>query len=155
MQCLHSQYQKLEEDYELLQNEHNNCINWEDHYELVQQEYAGKIKELSHICNNMYNDNIKLQEDLKTKYSQIDKLENEVNILSLKPGQLSEESMERKIHDLTNSKKENEKLKKKMKAKIESLEYNTRILEKDLASEKNKTENLQQRIKDLSNMSYG
>ena len=67
MQCLHSQYQKLEEDYEILQNEHNNCINWEDHYELLQQEYAGNIRELSHICNNMYNDNIKLQEDLKTK----------------------------------------------------------------------------------------
>ena len=46
MQCLHSQYQQLEEDYEILQNEHINCINWEDHYELVQQEYAGKIKEL-------------------------------------------------------------------------------------------------------------
>ena len=40
-------------------------------------------------------------------------------------------------------------------AEIKSLEYNTRLLEKDLASEKNKTENLQQRIKDLSNMGYG
>ena len=132
---------------------HKGCIQCEAHYELLQQEYAGKIRKLSHICNNMYTDNIKLQEELKTKYSQIDNLENEVNILSLKPGQLSEESMERKIHDLTNSKKENEKLKKKMKAKIELLEDNTRILEKDLTSEKNKTENLQQRIKDLSNMS--
>ena len=46
MQCLHSQYQKLEEDYEILKNEHNNCINWDDYFEVVQQEYAGKINEL-------------------------------------------------------------------------------------------------------------
>ena len=46
MQCLHSQYQKLEEDYEILNNEHNNCINWDDYFDVVQQDYEGKINEL-------------------------------------------------------------------------------------------------------------
>ena len=46
MQCLHYEYQKLEEDYEMLNKEHNNFINWDDYFDVVQQEYEGKINEL-------------------------------------------------------------------------------------------------------------
>ena len=46
VQCLHYEYQKLEEDYEMLNQEHNNCVNWDDYFDVVQQEYQGKIDEL-------------------------------------------------------------------------------------------------------------
>ena len=46
VQCLHYEYQKLEEDYEMLNQEHNNCVNWDDYFDVVQQEYGGKIDEL-------------------------------------------------------------------------------------------------------------
>ena len=46
VQCLHYEYQKLEEDYEMLNQEHNNCVNWDDYFDVVQQEYEGKINEL-------------------------------------------------------------------------------------------------------------
>ena len=46
MQCLHYEYQKLEEDFEMLNQEHNNCVNWDDYFDVVQQEYGEKIEEL-------------------------------------------------------------------------------------------------------------
>ena len=46
VQCLHYEYQKLEEDFEMLNQEHNNCVNWDDYFDVVQQEYGGKIEEL-------------------------------------------------------------------------------------------------------------
>ena len=46
VQCLHYEYQKLEEDYEMLNQEHNNCVTWDDYFDVVQQEYEGKINEL-------------------------------------------------------------------------------------------------------------
>ena len=46
MQCLHYEYQNLEEDYEMLNQEHNNCVTWDDYFDVVQQEYQGKIDEL-------------------------------------------------------------------------------------------------------------